>query len=151
MPEKMHGLGICRADTTGAHFCLFLLSSVQERGPSSRLRKPLWKLPYNESWKSQWGLLISAWTLTPVTKRRGKPGHLRVVDTAVVEDKAGAGEGHAGLLRLELQLDNMMVSYKAEPTSGGQGRFKTQVKRPLAAMHSGRDCSFGTLPGFIGP
>lgn len=72
-------------------------------------------------------------------KRRGKPGHLRVVDTAVVEDKTGAGESHTGLLRLQLQLDNMMVSYKAEPTSGGQGKFKTQARRPLAAMHSGKE------------
>ena len=36
-------------------------------------------------------------------------GHLRIVDAAVVEDKASAGEGHACLLRLELQLDNVVV------------------------------------------
>ena len=36
-------------------------------------------------------------------------GHLRIMDAAVVEDKASAGEGHACLLRLELQLDNVVV------------------------------------------
>lgn len=35
--------------------------------------------------------------------------HLRIVNAAVVEDKAGAGKGHARFLRLELQLDDMVV------------------------------------------
>lgn len=50
-------------------------------------------------------------------------GHLRIVDAAVVEDKAGAGKGHACLLRLELQLDDMVVPCGAEPAQGqGEGK-----------------------------
>lgn len=36
-------------------------------------------------------------------------GHLRIMDAAVVEDETGAGKGHACLLGLELQLDDVVV------------------------------------------
>lgn len=35
-----------------------------------------------------------------------------------------------------------MVPYKAEPTNGGQGKFKTQAKDPLAVMYSGEESHF---------
>lgn len=37
--------------------------------------------------------------------------NIRVVDAAVVEDEAGAGKGHPRFLGLELQLDNVMVTW----------------------------------------
>jgi len=37
--------------------------------------------------------------------------NIRVVDTAVVEDEAGAGKGHTRFLGLELKLHNVMVSW----------------------------------------
>lgn len=56
-------------------------------------------------------------------------GHLRIVDTAVVKDKAGAGKGHARLLRLELQLDDMVVPCGVEPTTSS-GEAKTSWEGP---------------------
>lgn len=37
--------------------------------------------------------------------------NVRVVDAAVVEDKAGTGKGHPRFLGLELKLDNVMVTW----------------------------------------
>lgn len=62
-------------------------------------------------------------------------GHLRVVDAAVVEDKAGAGKGHARLLGLELQLDNVVVPCKAEPAKRSGARPRPRVGAPLRAVH----------------
>lgn len=44
-------------------------------------------------------------------KRAPKEMNVRVVDAAVVEDKAGAGKGHPRFLGLELKLDNVMVTW----------------------------------------
>lgn len=43
-------------------------------------------------------------------KQISKELDVRIVDTAVVEDKAGASKGHARFLGLELELDYVMVS-----------------------------------------
>ena len=64
-------------------------------------------------------------------------GHLRSVDTAVVEDKAGAGEGHACLLRLELQLDNVVVPC-GQSGRGVRWRATVMSQVPLRAAHLGK-------------
>lgn len=61
-------------------------------------------------------------------------GHLRIVDAAVVEDKAGAGKGHARLLRLELQLDDMVVPCGAESAKRSGVRPRPGVGVPLRAI-----------------
>lgn len=43
-------------------------------------------------------------------KQVSKELDVRIVDTAVVEDEAGAGKGHTRFLGLELELDYVMVS-----------------------------------------
>lgn len=68
----------------------------------------------------------------------GAGGHLRIVDTAVVKDKAGAGKGHACLLRLELQLDDMVVPCGVEPTTSSGGRPRPRVRFPLRVMYAGK-------------
>lgn len=40
--------------------------------------------------------------------------NVRVVDAAVVEDEAGAGKGHPCFLGLQLELDNVMVTWRKE-------------------------------------
>lgn len=40
--------------------------------------------------------------------------NIRVVDAAVVEDEAGAGKGHPCFLGLQLELDNVMVTWGKE-------------------------------------
>lgn len=44
----------------------------------------------------------------------GERPNLRVVDAAVVEDKAGASESHARLLGFELELHDVMVSCRRD-------------------------------------
>lgn len=57
------------------------------------------------------------------------------MDAAVIEDKAGAGKGHARLLGLELQLDNVVVPCKAEPAKRSGARPRPRVGVPLRAVH----------------
>lgn len=49
---------------------------------------------------------IQGWDRKQVSKELD----VRIVDTAVVEDEAGAGKGHTRFLGLELELDYVMVS-----------------------------------------
>lgn len=56
----------------------------------------------------QWALgQIQGWNGKQISTEM----HIRVVDAAVVEDEAGAGKGHTRFLGLELELDNVMVSW----------------------------------------
>lgn len=80
------------------------------------------------------------WMITdPRNRELSEAGrHLRIVDAAVVEDKAGAGKGHARLLGLELQLDDMVVPWGAEPTTRSGKRPGSHVRVLLRVMCTGK-------------
>lgn len=60
------------------------------------------------------------------------------MNAAVVEDKAGAGKGHARFLRLELQLDDMVVPCREEPARRSEVRPRPCGGFPLRARYPGK-------------
>lgn len=94
---------------TGSLSLLILASSINPMGARGRRREATSQGFQVARWDK--GGASCLWmNFDPRNRELSETGgHLRIVDAAVVEDKAGAGEGHARLLRLELQLDNVVV------------------------------------------